>query len=56
MSWHRRKRYRAHNPAADSNSDGRHDSAAEIFTRLSRVTFRSPRSILPMWLLSMLAR
>ncbi|AKM03419.1 hypothetical protein ABD05_25170 [Burkholderia pyrrocinia] len=45
-----------HKPADARSSDGRQESAREILTRLSNVTFRSPRSILPMWLLSIFAR
>jgi len=36
-------------PAAVSKSDGRHPRASAMREMLSTVTFRSPRSIFPMW-------
>ncbi len=42
--------------AAVSKSEGLHRSAAAILTTLRMLTFRSPRSIFPMWLRSIPAR
>jgi len=39
-------------PARRSNSDGAQCNAFEMRIILTTLTFRSPRSILPMWLLS----
>lgn len=44
-----------HSPAEAMMSEARHSIVAAILMRLSRVTLRSPRSILPMWDRSMAA-